>query len=177
MDRIEKFIKDNRHDLDKYDPSPDIWDRIRKKVGFKKGSAVKWLSIAAMILFVLGTAVTIFIVTNRRIDLLGPGFAEQEELKETEIFYNSMINTLYLEARPMLTGQPEIQKELDTDLAQIDSLCADIKKDLKDNVSNEQVIEALIQNYRIKIQILEDMLEVLKKNNGQVNKTQEGHEM
>jgi hypothetical protein len=35
---------------------------------------------------------------------------------------------------------------------------------LKDNVDNQDVIEALINNYRIKIQILEDMLIVLKQN-------------
>jgi hypothetical protein len=35
---------------------------------------------------------------------------------------------------------------------------------LKDNISNQNVVEALIQNYRIKIHILEDMLTVLKEN-------------
>ena len=40
----------------------------------------------------------------------------------------------------------------------------DIKKDLKNNIANQAVVEALIQNYRIKIRILKDMLETLKAN-------------
>ena len=64
----------------------------------------------------------------------------------------------------MLTKNPEIEKELSADISQIDSICSEIKKDLKDNVANQDVIEALIQNYRIKVRILEDMLKLLKEN-------------
>jgi hypothetical protein len=64
----------------------------------------------------------------------------------------------------MLAGFPDIRKEFLSDMSQIDSICTDIKKDLKDNVSNQEVIEALINNYRIKIQILEEMLDELKQN-------------
>ena len=74
------------------------------------------------------------------------------QLKETEIYYNNLANSLYREATPMLTRNPEIEKELSTDISQIDSICSEIKKDLKDNVANQDVIEALIQNYRIKDQ-------------------------
>jgi CRISPR/Cas system-associated endonuclease Cas3-HD len=87
-----------------------------------------------------------------------------------EIFYNSMASTLYLQAKPMLTGQPEIEKELDNDLARIDNICSEIKKDLEDNVANQEVIEALIRNYTIKIHILEDMLRILNENENKTEK-------
>ena len=81
----------------------------------------------------------------------------------SKAMYN-LANSLYKEATPMLTRNPEIKKELVTDISQIDSICSEIKKDLKDNVANQDVIEALIQNYRIKIRLLEDMLTILKEN-------------
>ena len=86
------------------------------------------------------------------------------QLKETETYYNNLVNSLYKEATPLLTKNPEIKKELNIDLSHLDSICVDIKKDLKDNISNQDVVEALIQNYRIKIRILEDMLAILKAN-------------
>jgi hypothetical protein len=86
------------------------------------------------------------------------------QLKEAELYYNSLANSLYREATPLLTRNPEIEKELSIDISQIDSICSEIKKDLKDNVANQDVIEALIQNYRIKIKLLEDMLKILKEN-------------
>ena len=84
---------------------------------------------------------------------------ENPQLKETEIYYNNLVNSLYREATPLLTGNPEIKKELTTDISHLDSICIEIKKDLKDNVANQEVVEALIQNYRIKIRLLEDMLD------------------
>ncbi len=76
----------------------------------------------------------------------------------------------------MLARYPEIQKELFTDISQLDSICSEIKKDLKDNVANQDVIEALIQNYRLKISLLEDMLEVLKENEANPEKSND-HEL
>ena len=98
------------------------------------------------------------------------------QLKETEIYYNNLVNSLYREATPLLTKNPEIKKELNTDLSQLDSICSDLKKDLKDNVSNQEVVEALIQNYRIKIRLLEDMLTILKENENNPEK-KKSHEL
>jgi hypothetical protein len=129
-----------------------------------------------MIALVLGIGFTAYEVALKTRLSIAEGDVKHQELKETELFYNSLVNSLYLEAKPLLTGQPDVEKELNHDLARIDSLCADIRKDLKDNVANKEVIEALIQNYTIKIHILEDMLNVLKENE---NKTEKGksHEL
>jgi hypothetical protein len=123
-----------------------------------------------MIVVILGTAV-LFIKpeyrwssadrhNNNNDDLTGV----TPQLRETETYYNNLINSLYTEAKPLLTNNPEIKKELNSDLSQLDSISTDLKKDLKDNIANQDVVEALIQNYRIKIRILEDMLRVLKEN-------------
>jgi len=42
------------------------------------------------------------------------------------------------------------------------SILKDIRKDLKDNAANAEVVEALIRNYRTRVMILEEMLEILK---------------
>jgi hypothetical protein len=62
----------------------------------------------------------------------------------------------------MLTRNPDIEKELKADMEHIDRICSEIKRDLKDNVANQEVVEALIQNYKIKILLLEDMLSKMK---------------
>ena len=86
------------------------------------------------------------------------------QLRETEIYYNNLANTLYREATPMLSKNPEVERELLTGISQLDSICIEIKKDLKDNIANQEVIQALIQNYRLKIRLLEEMLSVMKEN-------------
>ena len=94
----------------------------------------------------------------------------QQELNETEFFYNAMINSLYQEAKPLLTAHPDIEKELKTDLEHIDKICSEIKRDLNDNVANQEVIEALIKNYKIKILLLEDMLKTMRENENKTEK-------
>lgn len=170
MDKLEEYIRKNREDMDRYSPRKSIWRNIHRKLYTEKSSSRQWISIAAMIVVILGMAVIFFKPEyrwssadrqkNNNEDLTGV----TPQLKETETYYNNLINSLYTEAKPLLTNNPEIKKELNSDLSQLDSICTDLKKDLKDNIANQDVVEALIQNYRIKIRILEDMLRVLKEN-------------
>jgi hypothetical protein len=170
MDKLEEHIRKNREDLDRYSPPKGIWRKIRRELGNDKPQFRQWLSIAAMIVVIFGTAIVLFRPEYRWSDKNaqkndGSALTQSTpQLKETEVYYNNLVNTLYKEAAPLLTNNPDIKKELNTDMSHLDSICTDLKKDLKDNISNQDVVEALIRNYRIKIQILEDMLTVLKQN-------------
>jgi len=167
MDRLEEYIRKNREELDKYNPPASIRRKLRRELNRKKSMTIRWLSIAAMIIVILGTAVILFKPLRGKYDNLSQ---TDPHLKETEIYYNQLVKTLYNEAAPLLGKNPEIKEELNADLSQLDSICIDLKKDLKDNISNQDVVEALIQNYRIKISILEDMLVVLKEENNNPEK-------
>jgi hypothetical protein len=170
MDKLEEHIRKNREDLDMYSPPEGIWRKIRKMLNRENSISRHWILIAAMIVVILGTAAIFFghgyrwSSSGRQKNNNGDLTRAIMQLKETEVYYNNLSNSLYTEAKPLLTNKPEIRKELNSDLSQLDSICTDIKKDLKDNIANQDVVEALIQNYRIKIRILEDMLRVLKEN-------------
>ena len=176
MDKFEEHIKKIRHELDIYSPSPDLWNRIEKGLKKEKSLMWQWVSIAAMIIVILGTAIVLlkptFILNDNRSE--GSNAAELNSanppLKETEIYYNNLVNSLYREAAPLLTINPEIEKGLADDMSKLDSICSDIKKDLKDNIANQEVVEALIQNYRIKIHLLEDILKSLQENEDNTGK-------
>lgn len=159
MDRLEDFIRKNREDIDILVPSQGVWKNISKRTPQKR----RWYyyySAAAVFLVILGTALILFQNGDNIIHMN----ETDRQLKETELYYNNLINSLYDEAEPMLTGYPDLNKELESDFDRIDSLCTEIRKDLRDNVANQEVITALIQNYRIKIRILEEMLTVLREN-------------
>lgn len=181
MDRLEEHIRNNREDLDRYNPPAETWDQISKELKKRKSISTRWISIAAMVVVVLGSAIlltrqdSIFQRSGRDNNFDQALQNASPELKETEIYYTNLIKSLYQKAAPLLTANPEADTELKTDILYLDSICLDIKKDLKDNVDNQEVVEALIQNYRIKIRILEDMLTVLKEkeNDTESEKTKE----
>jgi hypothetical protein len=176
MDKLEEYVRQKREDLDKYNPPAGIWRRISRELSKDRSMIRQWLSIAAMTIIILGSAVILFRPVHRRSDPDNPknnydGLTQRDpQFKETETYYNNLVNSLYKEAIPLLTMNPEIKKELNYDLSHLDSIRADIKKDLKDNISNKDVVEALIQNYRTKIRILEDMLTVIKADEKQPEK-------
>jgi hypothetical protein len=182
MDKLEEHIRKNREDLDRYSPSKAVWKNINRQINRKQFPIRRFLSAAAMIVVIVST--TFLLVKsgllNRNYSGAGNTVSgnnqENAQIRETEIYYNNLVNSLYREAKPMLTGNPEISKELSTDISHIDSICIEIKKDLKDNVANQDVVEALIQNYRIKIRLLEDMLTILKENDKDPEK-EKNHEL
>jgi hypothetical protein len=182
MDKLEEFILKNREDLDRYTPPASIGRKIQKKLLKGKSPFKKWLSVAAMFVVILGSTFLLFRINYSRSDSGNEIISESNsgpsnpQLKETEIYYNNRVNSLYREAIPLLTANPEIKKELNTDISHLDSICSEIKKDLKDNVANQEVVEALIQNYRIKIRLLEDMLTILKEDETKGVKTK-GNEL
>jgi hypothetical protein len=176
MSRLEEHIRKNREDLDRYSPSPDVWNKISRDVRKKKSLFTPLRAIAAVLVIAVGLSSVILLQKKNSKINMNEGFentvtsSDGTQLKETEIYYNNLVNSLYSEAQPLLTGYPEMETELTSDFSHLDSIFTDIKKDLKDNADNQEVVEALIQNYRIKIRILEEMVTILKENSGKKEK-------
>jgi hypothetical protein len=176
MEKIEEFIRKNRDELDRYTPSRETWKGIRKGMHGRRLFAARWITAAAMIVVVFMTAALFYIAENRRDTAFAARNNEalimkaNPQIRETEIYYDNLVNDLYREASPLLTSHPDVEKELISDFSQLDSICAEIKGDLRENIANQEVIEALVNNYRIKIRILEDMLDVLKQNDNNQEK-------
>ena len=182
MDNLEEYVRRHREELDLHKAPSGIWKRIENELGTGRLNRYRWIAAAAMITVVLGTAAVLY---NRGIipgNNHSKAFNEKminrinAQLRETEIYYNNLATSLYDQASPLLVKNPELEKELDADMTHIDSICLEIKKDLRDNVANQDVIEALIQNYRTRITILEEMLGVLKETENNTENT-DGNEI
>ena len=63
----------------------------------------------------------------------------------------------------------ELDPVIQAEFQMLDSAYVELKNDLKDNVDNEEVINAMIQNYRIKLQILEQILDNIQSNEDKEN--------
>ncbi len=179
MNRLEEHIRKNREDLDRYTPPAETWDQISRELKRRKSLKTKWINIAAMAVVLLGITVLVsrqtgIFQSGGRGSRSGAAFENANpELREAEIYYTNLIKSLYIDATPLLNAHPEAEKELNIDIAQLDSICIDIKKDLKDNVDNQEVVEALIQNYRTRIRILEEMMSVLKESETDIEKNKD----
>jgi hypothetical protein len=169
-DRFEKFITENRGNFDTREPDPLIWDKIEKDIRVKHQFDWKiGLKRAAIVLVVCLASYGAFELTHR---LSSKNFQSASKIKnnkensipglnEAEAYYTNVVNEKLDELKPIIANCPSLEEELQYDLSELDSVYLDLKGDLKDNMANQEVVEAIIENYRLKITILEDILSEL----------------
>ncbi len=168
-DKLEQFVLNNRQEFDTGEPGPDLWARIERNMGQEKKFRLQWkqvISRAAIILFLFGTAFLLSEVIHRNDSTLTGAQKinthKIPELAEAEAYYTSMVKSKMQEMKIYLADHPDVKNELDEEFSELDSLYQSLKSDLNDNIANQEVIEAMIQNYRLKLEILEDILLELK---------------
>jgi hypothetical protein len=172
MEKMEEFIRDNREAFDVHDAPDDLWEKVEQKLDKKRRAKLwkAWLKRAAVfiLIFSFAFAASEYIHTpksGKTIQLVNKNFSVPQEIKETQAYYESEIHSRMNDMKPVFASNPGMEEEVNKDFISLDSICSDLKKDLKDNVSNQQVIEAMIQNYRTKLNILENLLAELKRKN------------
>jgi hypothetical protein len=176
-DKLEKFVKDHRGEFDDLTPNPAIWDRIGKREPDK--SSMNWttilLRVAAVVVifvsayifidYVSNSGITNEIAVNEEIDPEDADMAR--ELMEAEYYYTSQIDERKEEFYCMTVNNAGLRNDIDAELVDLDKTFTELKNDLKDNADNEEVILAMIRNYRLKLEILDEILNQLRsvKNN------------
>ena len=169
-DNLENFIRDHSAEFDLHEPNPALWKGIEKKI--TSGKVIRWkfyVTRAAAIILIFGASIIVQQIwlkkNNSTTHEMKSASVEIPEVKEAEMYYSGLISEKIKEVQPLLLQNPSLEKELNSDLTQLDSIYTGLKTDLKDNIANDEVIEAMIQNYRLRISILEDMLSYLKSEN------------
>ena len=180
-DKFEKYILDHREQFDDQEPDPAIWDRIgtRKAPVFRiNWKDVAWKAAAVAAIFMASYFFHDYMGSRNQSSekLLGKNMEEASpmvrELIEAEAYYSSIISQKKEEIFRLTASNPDIRHEIDMEMVDLDRVYSELREDLKDNAHNEEVIEAMIQNYRLKLDILEEMLYQLK----QSDESQKEHE-
>lgn len=164
-DRLESFVNENRHKFDRMEPSDNLWEAIGTKLDEQPQKPVRrfgWMKVAAMIaVVILGSALVYQIgftdqhpmSKNIQID------PEVQELIEAEAYYAQEVSGKLAEIQKCYKVHPEIKLEIEGDLNELEMMYHSLKNDLKENISNKEVIEAMIENNRFRLKLVDDVLE------------------
>ncbi|MBN1143605.1 MAG: hypothetical protein JXA72_04255 [Bacteroidales bacterium] len=170
-DRFEKFMSENRDSFDFREPDPRIWKQVEANMKVKRNFDWKlFMKRAAIVMLIFSASYVVNDMVHRYngrgLQSLKPGKAGKENmmpgLKEAEAYYTGLVNQKLNELEPILANCPSLEEEVSYDMSELDSVYIQLKNDLKDNMANQEVIEAIIENYRLKISILEDLLKELE---------------
>ncbi len=160
---LEEFIKANREEFDQLEPSDKVWEQISKSTRkTRKISFAQYFMRIAAVLIVAVVFSAILIKTNvfttgglalKNVD------PELQELIEAEAYYASQVNGKLEEIRKCYDTFPEIKDEVESDLIELQEMYNSLKTDLNENISKKAVIEAMIENNRYRLKMVDQVLD------------------
>ena len=165
-DRLEKYIRKHRHEMDFKEPRNDLWEDIAQQLPkaaireHTSRSIILWRA-AAVILLVVSSWLAYDKVNQYISDDEPVNVAEfSPELQEAESFYVTLIQQRSEEIN-MLSRKYGLEEEFHSDIEMLDSLYVTLKNDLK--FGNEEVlIYAMILNLQMRIEILNTQLSIIQ---------------
>lgn len=167
-DRLESFVNENRHEFDYMEPSDKAWEAISNRLEQQSTKRVRKftvLKVAAMIAVVAISSAIVYKVMTPELQQTASAVQvdpEVQELMEAEAFYAQEVSGKMAEIQKCYKVNPELKSEIEGDLNELETMYRSLKNDLKDNISNKEVIEAMIENNRNRVKLVDEVLEQIK---------------
>lgn len=187
VDRLAEFIRNNRSEFD-LEAAPDrVWRQVEAELGSfsvppMRVSVVPWrkqlLGVAAgFALLISGIGIGLWYSSHLESRQNGLAMsAISSEYAELESYYQRDIATKQLKLATFTGNQ---STEVHEDLDQMDQVLEELRKELGDvpPANREQIVRAMIENYKAKSAILQRVLERLEVSKNETNNSEKKHEI
>jgi len=172
QDRLEQFINNNKAEFDSETPPPMVWMNLEKEMEKQKAtqapvypirrpSIMRVMQVAAMFVVIMGVGLLIGLQINK--NNLPFDQPHLQEFAEVENYYNNQVQDMWTTVKA--TGI-EDENTIAEDLAALEEVYNELRKELTTGPAGnaDAIVNAMIQNHRNKIEILETVLEKYKVN-------------
>ena len=164
-DRLEKFIKEHRNEMDSKSPAKDLWTGIEKelkddsKIKSMSKTAYLWRAAAVILLIITSWLVydkvsQDYLSEGREIAVLSP------QLEEAETFYISLISQKREEIKT-LGERFELGSDFLNEIDKLDAAYANLKNNMRYG-NQEHLVDAMILNLQLRIEVLNQQLSIIK---------------
>ena len=162
-DKLEQFITTNRKSFDRAMPDPAIWAKIDQQLPKQEAkvySIRRILSIAASVCLLIGIGITIglHMAAPNPVNSLAD---VSQEYGQVEAYYANKVNYKVAQLKKLNKNtSPLLQK----DLEELDQWLEHLQKELSvvPKSNRENVINAIIKNYKTKLEVLETVLDAVQ---------------
>lgn len=174
-DKLEQFVRENANDFNSFEPPVMAWDVIEKELPAPKQTAVRklwpyaWKAAAAILIFASAWMLNDYADKDKKtpeneiVKSEVQTNPELTELLDAEAYYTTQISSKQAELAKYAQQNPEIIEDLKKEFTEMDKSKAELRKDLAESNADEKVIEAIILSYRVKLEILDQMLAEMRK--------------
>ena len=168
-DELKKYTEQHRPSFEGYKLNLDeAWNGIDSRLNDLEGKAhqfpwMRLMKIAAVFLVIVTVAFSYYLNDQRKA-MNKNGIAlhnVSSELADTESFYMSQISE---KIKLIELSVGDLDPQINNQLEILDADYTSLKEDLRDNADSEEVINAMIEYYRLKLGMLEKILDEIQKN-------------
>lgn len=162
-DWLEKYVQENRSYLDQEFQGEDrLWKSIDNGLERNGPRSMHFLWKVAAVLFMITTGWLLLDRANQQDNPKVLSMQAQEFL-QAESFYSAMI----IEKRNLIQDYDNetLVAEFEKDLRDLDSLYEQLKVDFEAKSGDEKIMNAMINNLRLRVEILNRQIEVLERIN------------
>lgn len=190
MDRIERFIRDNREAFDAHAPSDALWARLEQQLGepqhnghvvafepqaspprtFFHRNARVW-KIAAGLVLVLGS-LGAWLMQPRPANPDALMAQLDPQAARATFRYASLIETKRQEIRQLERTEPQLYREFSGEIEELNRDYQRLKSELPQTPNQEELLQAMIQNLQTQVDILNRQLSIIQR----VKQAKEHHE-
>lgn len=183
MKNIEDIIRNNRDFFEDAEPSEGHFERFNRKLEIRFQVAAPKRSIVP---YLLRAAVVTLLVTLSSLwtwdHFIRPGSSRMKlgqvspQYKEVENYYVHQVGLMEGELINVdLKNNPEQKELLLKEMKSMDSTYVSLQKELKANPNDERIINAMIEHYQTKLEVMTYIVNQLKtiKNDNQNKKENE----
>ncbi len=162
MDRLEKFIIENRSAFEEPGPPERVWHTLRGHLYGSRRVRFHWrqvLARAAVVVLLIGSGVAGGVWWSQHQQKAGIIASVAPEYAGLEQYLQKEVNR-----RMAQLVQYGHAAEVRHDIDELDRLYSELARELRNTPSGnrEQVVRAMIENYQARIEILEQVLQKLE---------------
>ncbi|MEE4196053.1 MAG: hypothetical protein V2I54_00285 [Bacteroidales bacterium] len=170
MKNLEKIIHDNRSVFDSFEPGEGHFERFEQKLNQQQSRPARTFTLG----FMLKAAVITLLVVLSGLWIYDNTFAPpvakngialreiSPEYSEVEMYYTKLVNQKYHEINEFSFIDSTQKEMLVHELNEMDSIYENLKKDLRVNPNDDRVINAMIQHYQLKVEVMNQILNQLQ---------------
>lgn len=160
-DKLKNYIKAHRPEFDEYQADKDaLWTRINDALPSPEPKIIpiwkrtSW-RVAASVVVLIGCGWFFFNTSESNSE----GALVHQELVEVDTYYQAIVNS---QVR-LIKDNPNLSKNDQADflllIDDLDEEYSKLKTELKEGINDQKIMQAIIHNYRKKIELMEKLLE------------------
>ena len=163
MDNFEKHIRENTSQFDEHKADKaKLWKNIVKELKAEEPKVIPlwkspWIKVAASILLILGVTAVIGLSGIGQNNNMETNYVSKE-LLDIDMHYKNLVSYQV----ELVQNHPKLSDEDKTEflsfMEELEEEYAVLKLEMQKNLDNEQVLEAIIGNYKKRIELIENLL-------------------